>query len=82
MNQLLFNKNFTVLCKRGGTVVQWLSLSGFEPTGQPSCVEFACSPRVVPCVGFLRVLRLPPAVQKHAGECEREWFVCLYMSAL
>ena len=30
----------------------------------PFCVEFACSPRV--CVGFHRVLRLPPTVQKHA----------------
>jgi len=27
------------------------------------CVESACSPRV--CVGSLRVLRLPPTVQKH-----------------
>ena len=28
------------------------------------CVGFACSPRV--CVGSLRVLRLPPTIQRHA----------------
>ena len=40
--------------------------SGFDSTrGLGSfCVEFACSPRV--CVGSLRVLRLPPTIQRHA----------------
>ena len=38
--------------------------SRFDPQLGPFCVEFVCSPRV--CVGSLRVLRLPPTVQKHA----------------
>lgn len=33
-------------------------------------MEFACPPAV--CVGSLRVLHLPPAVQKHAREMNRE----------
>uniref|UniRef100_A0A3Q4MHR7 RING-type domain-containing protein n=1 Tax=Neolamprologus brichardi TaxID=32507 RepID=A0A3Q4MHR7_NEOBR len=33
------------------------------------CVEFACSPRV--CVGSLRVLRLPPTVQRHGLSGDR-----------
>ena len=41
-----------------------LGLSRFDPHLGPFCVESACSPRV--CVGSLRVLRLPPTVQKHA----------------
>uniref|UniRef100_A0A3B4GB83 Leucine rich adaptor protein 1 n=1 Tax=Pundamilia nyererei TaxID=303518 RepID=A0A3B4GB83_9CICH len=38
----------------------------FNSTIRPGsfCVEFACSPCV--CVGSLRVLRLPPTVQRHA----------------
>ena len=54
----------------GCTVVWWSAPSphsrGFlvlNPAGSV-CVESACSPRV--CVGSLRVLRLPPTVQKHA----------------
>ena len=57
----------------GGTVVWWLALSPHSKKALGSnpgwglesfCVEFACSPRV--CVGSLRVLRLPPTVQRHA----------------
>ena len=51
----------------------------FDPHLGPFCVEFACV-----CVGSLRVLRLPPTVQKHVrligdskivlrSECERAW---------
>uniref|UniRef100_I3JUZ8 non-specific serine/threonine protein kinase n=1 Tax=Oreochromis niloticus TaxID=8128 RepID=I3JUZ8_ORENI len=35
------------------------------PITAPTEVDFACSPRV--CVGSLRVLRLPPTVQRHAA---------------
>ena len=77
----------------GCTVVWWLAPSphservpGSTPGLGPFCVEFACSPRV--CVGSLRVLRLPPTVQKKnmhvrligvskivlRSECERAWF--------
>ncbi|KAJ8269314.1 hypothetical protein COCON_G00119210 [Conger conger] len=53
-------------------MVQWVALPphskevlGSNPRRPgPLCVEFACSPRV--CVGFLRVLRFPPTVQRHA----------------
>ena len=38
---------------------------GFGSGSECVCVEFACSPCV--CVGSLRVLRLPPTVQKHAN---------------
>ena len=52
----------------GGVVVSTVTSqregSRFDPHLGPFCVEFACSPRV--CVGSLRVLRLPPNVQKHA----------------
>jgi len=54
----------------GCTVVWWSAPSPhskgsrFDPHLGPFCVESACSPRV--CVGSLRVLRLPPTVQKHA----------------
>ncbi len=41
--------------------------SGFAPTGRlgPFCVEFVCSPHA--CMSFLRVLRLSPTIQRHAG---------------
>ena len=52
----------------GGVVVSTVASqqegSRFDPHLGPFCVEFACSPRV--CMGSLRVLRLPPTVQKHA----------------
>ena len=49
----------------GGTVVQWLALLPHNKRVLGSnCVEFACSPCA--CVGSLRVLRLPPTVQRHA----------------
>ena len=52
----------------GGVVVSTVASqregSRFSSRLGPFCVEFACSPRV--CVGSLRVLRLPPTVQKHA----------------
>ena len=38
--------------------------SRFNTRLGPFCVEFACSPSV--CVGSLRVLWLPPTVQRHA----------------
>ena len=47
-----------------GTVTSQQEGSRFDPHPGPSCVEFACSPRV--CVGSLRVLQLSPTVQKHA----------------
>ena len=37
---------------------------GFDFKSGHFCVEFVCSPRV--CVGSLRVLWLPPTIQKHA----------------
>ena len=46
------------------TVVSQREGSRFDPRLGPFCVEFACSLRV--CVASLRVLRLPPTVQKHA----------------
>ena len=52
----------------GGVVVSTIASqrvgSRFDPHLGPFCVKFACSPRV--CVGSLRVLWLPPTVQKHA----------------
>ena len=53
----------------GDTVAQWLALwpHSKKDTG-PLCVESACSPRVG--VGFLRVLRFPPTVQRHAGQVD------------
>uniref|UniRef100_A0A0E9Q1H8 Uncharacterized protein n=1 Tax=Anguilla anguilla TaxID=7936 RepID=A0A0E9Q1H8_ANGAN len=66
--KIIFNCNILV----GGTVVQWVALSphskkvvGSNLGLGPFCAEFACSPRV--CVCFLRVLRFPPTVQRHAG---------------
>uniref|UniRef100_A0A669CQ23 procollagen-proline 3-dioxygenase n=1 Tax=Oreochromis niloticus TaxID=8128 RepID=A0A669CQ23_ORENI len=56
--------------QHGGTVVSTVAAQQegpeFNSTIRPGsfCVEFACSPRV--CVGSLRVLRLPPTVQRHA----------------
>ena len=55
----------------GGVVVSTVASEGvaslegsrFNSWLGPFCVEFACSPRV--CVGSLRVVRLPPTVQKH-----------------
>ena len=38
--------------------------SRLVPSPGSFCMEFACSPCA--CVGSLRVLRLPPTVQKHA----------------
>ena len=48
--------------KNKDTVASQREGSRFDPHLGPFCVEFACSPRV--CVGSLRVLRLPPTVQK------------------
>uniref|UniRef100_A0AAR2JI18 Galectin n=1 Tax=Pygocentrus nattereri TaxID=42514 RepID=A0AAR2JI18_PYGNA len=55
-------------------VAWWVALSPHSEEGLgsiprpgdrgPLCVESACSPSV--CVGFLRVLRFPPTVQRHA----------------
>ena len=45
------------------TVASQREGSRFNSHLGPFCVESACSPRV--CVGSLRVLRLPPTVQKH-----------------
>lgn len=42
------------------TALQWLQLAGAVRL----CMKFACSPHV--CMGFLRVLRLPPKVQRCA----------------
>jgi len=54
---------------KGSTVAQWLALLprstrdlGSIPGWITVCVKFTRSPRV--CVGFLRVLRFPPIVQK------------------
>jgi len=53
----------------GGVVVSTVASqqegSSFDSCLRPFCVEFACSPCV--CVGSLRVLRLPPTVQKHVS---------------
>ncbi|KAL6463953.1 hypothetical protein MHYP_G00283440 [Metynnis hypsauchen] len=59
---------------QGGAVAWWVALSPHSKEGLgsiprpgdrgPLCVEFACSPRV--CMGFLRVLRFLPTVQRHA----------------
>ena len=38
---------------------------GFDSGSGRFCVEFACSPCL--CVSFLRGLRLPPTVPKHAN---------------
>jgi len=52
-------------------VARWLALLPYNsrvPGSIPGlglCVEFAHSPRV--CLGFLRVLRFPPTVQRCAG---------------
>uniref|UniRef100_A0A0E9XFC3 Uncharacterized protein n=1 Tax=Anguilla anguilla TaxID=7936 RepID=A0A0E9XFC3_ANGAN len=57
-------------------VVQWVALSPHsrkslvESRLGPFCVEFGCSSRVH--VGFLRVLRFPPTVQRHAGSLKLE----------
>ncbi|XP_061097717.1 uncharacterized protein LOC133128295 isoform X2 [Conger conger] len=67
-------------------MAQWVALSphskevlGSNPRRPgPLCAEFACSPRV--CVGFLRVLRFPPTVQRHAGALGREWAVWMPQS--
>ena len=55
--------------EHGSTVAQWLALllhSVRDPGSIPAlvtvCVEFALFPRV--CVGFLRVLRFPPTLQR------------------
>ena len=54
--------------QHGGAVVSAVASQleghGFKSRHGPFCVEFVCSPRV--CVGFLRVLRFPPTVEKHA----------------
>ena len=68
---MLLNLEFTdSYMITGGAVVSTVASQqegcGFVPRlARPFCVEFACSPRV--CVGSLRVLRLPPADQRHAG---------------
>ncbi|XP_075308222.1 serine/threonine-protein kinase OSR1b isoform X2 [Odontesthes bonariensis] len=49
-------------CVVVSTVASQQQGSRFNTQLGPFCVEFACSPRV--CVGSLRVLRLPPTVQK------------------
>uniref|UniRef100_A0A3P8NDG8 HAT C-terminal dimerisation domain-containing protein n=1 Tax=Astatotilapia calliptera TaxID=8154 RepID=A0A3P8NDG8_ASTCA len=60
---------------KGSTVVSTVATQQegpeFNSTIRPGsfCVEFACSPRV--CVGSLRVLRLPPTVQRHLAVCVR-----------
>jgi len=46
------------------TVASQQEGSRLDPHLGPFGVEFVCSPCV--CVGSLRLLRLPPTVQKHA----------------
>ena len=48
------------------TVASQQEGSRFDPHLEPLCVELACSPRVY--VGSLRVLQLPPTIQKYACE--------------
>jgi len=69
-NESVFNFQIYIIHHRlhGGVVVSTVASqregSRFNSWLGPFCVEFACSPRV--CVGSLRVLWLPPTVQKHA----------------
>lgn len=63
--QSLYNTRVTL---EGSTAVQWLALRLHSKKilgSWPFCVAFASSHRA--CVGFLRVLRYFPAVQRHAG---------------
>jgi len=59
---------YVLIRLHGGVVVSTVASqqegSRFDPHLGPFGVELACSPRV--CVGSLRVLWLPPTVQKHA----------------
>jgi len=71
--------NWDVCSELGSTVAQWLALplhSARDPGTIPGwvtvCVEFAHSPLLRLCVGFLRVLRFPPTVPKDVVARPRE----------